>query len=259
MKTITKTLPITGPDWLWPLLMAFIRLPLILAGSIIAILAYRSVGIPAGIAAGLGWSTLTLTIVNLLDLWLLSWCSKVEDFNIKQVIGFHWHLLARDLAMGVALSLLLGALMLSGVFAVIFLLYGTSGLANMESIFIGNADFSFPLPVWMAVVSAVAFPLLNPLVEELHYRGYTQPRLVTSLRSLLAGIVITAFGFGLQHVVFAVTFSSALAYAAGFFLWGLGAGFIYHRQGRLVPLIIAHFISNLSFGVIPLIIITQGS
>jgi membrane protease YdiL (CAAX protease family) len=60
-------------------------------------------------------------------------------------------------------------------------------------------------------------------------------------------------------MIFAVTISSGLAYAAGFFLWGLGAGFLYHRQGRLIPLIIAHFISNLSFGVVPLLMITQGS
>jgi membrane protease YdiL (CAAX protease family) len=138
-------------------------------------------------------------------------------------------------------------------------LYGARGFADLERVFVGNADFSFALPSWLAVISAVAFPLLNPLVEELHYRGYTQTRLVHALHSLPAGIVLTAVGFGLQHVVFAVTLPSALAYAAGFFLWGLGAGFIYQRQGRLVPLIIAHFISNLSFGVIPLIMLSRGN
>jgi membrane protease YdiL (CAAX protease family) len=252
MKTIATTLPNAKRDWQWPLLMAFIRLPLILAGSGVAILAYQFAEIPAGIAAGLAWSTLTLTIVNLLNLGLLV---RAEDFDMKQAIGFHWHLFGRDLAMGIALSLLLGALMVSGVFALIFLLQGTNGFANLESVFLGNADFSFPLPAWLAVVSAVAFPLLNPLVEELHYRGYTQPRLAAALHSLPAGMVLTALGFGLQHMVFAVTISSALAYAAGFFLWGLGAGFMYRRQSRLVPLIIAHFISNLSFGVIPLLMI----
>lgn len=162
MKTIAKTLPNTKRDWPWPVLMAFIRLPLILSGSAIAILAYQFAGIPAGLAAGLGWSTLTLTIVNLLDLELLVWRSKVEDFDLKQMIGFHRHLLVRDLVTGIAWSVLLGGLLLSGVFAVIFLLHGTNGFANLESVFIGNANFSFPLPVWMAVVSAVAFPLLNP-------------------------------------------------------------------------------------------------
>jgi membrane protease YdiL (CAAX protease family) len=238
--------------------MAFIRLPLILAGSATAILAYQFAGVPAGLAAGLGWSTLTLTIVNLLNLGLLIWRSNAEHFDLKRTIGFHRDLLGRDILLGFALSILLGGLLLIGVFAAIFLLHGKDAFAGLQSVFVGDADFSFSIPVWMAVVSAVAFPLLNPLVEELHYRGYTQPRLVTAFRSFPAGIVLTAIGFGLQHVVFAVTLSSALAYAAGFFLWGLGAGFIYHRQGRLVPLIIAHFISNLSFGVIPLFMIAQG-
>jgi hypothetical protein len=33
MKTIAKTLPTTNPGWHWPLLMAFVRLPFILAGN----------------------------------------------------------------------------------------------------------------------------------------------------------------------------------------------------------------------------------
>jgi membrane protease YdiL (CAAX protease family) len=259
MKIIAKSFQTTTPNWHWPLLMAFIRLPFILAGSGLVILAYQLAGTPAGLAAGLGWSTLTLTIVNLLNLELLVWRSKVEGFHLKQMIGFHRHLLVRDLVTGIAWSILLGGLMLSGVFAVIFLLHGINGFADLETVFVGDADFSFSLPTWLALVSAVAFPLLNPLVEELHYRGYTQPRFIAAWHSLPAGIVLTAIGFGLQHMVFAVTLSSALAYTAGFFLWGLGAGFLYHHQGRLLPLIVAHFVSNLSFGVIPLLMIFRGS
>ncbi|HEX6033560.1 MAG TPA: hypothetical protein VFY83_03960 [Anaerolineales bacterium] len=41
--------------------MAFIRLPFILAGSAIAILAYHVAGHPVGLSAGLACSTLTLT------------------------------------------------------------------------------------------------------------------------------------------------------------------------------------------------------
>jgi hypothetical protein len=72
-------------------------------------------------------------------------------------------------------------------------------------------------------------------------------------------MLIAALGFGLQHVAFALTLSAALAYAAGFLLWGLGAGLIARRQGRLAPLVVAHFISNLSFGIIPLVIILGGN
>ena len=242
------------PGWGWPMIMAFIRLPLALAGSGIAILAYARSGHPVGIAAGLGWSTLTLTIINGLCLGLLIWRGRVEDFELKELIGFRRGLLMRDVFWGLALALLLGGLLLIGVFAVVFALYGTQGFADLGTVFVGDADFSFTLPTWLAFVSAVAFPLLNPVVEELQYRGYAQPRLITASGSAWMGILLAAAGFGLQHVVFAVTMASALAYMAGFFLWGLGAGLVAHRQRRLVPLIVAHFVSNLSFGVIPLIL-----
>jgi membrane protease YdiL (CAAX protease family) len=238
--------------------MAYIRLPLVLVGSAIAILAYQLAGTPAGIAAGWGWSTLTLTLVNLICLWLLISRSRVEDFNFKGAIGFHRKYLLKDIAWGMLWSLLLGGLLLAGVFSVIFLLYGSSAFANMESVFVGGADLSFSLPDWLALVSAVAFPLINPFVEELQYRGYAQPRLIAASGSTSTGILLTALGFGLQHIVFALTVTSALAFAVGFFLWGLGAGLIAHRQKRLVPLMVAHFISNFSFGIIPLIIITAG-
>jgi len=249
----------TKPHWRWPLVMAFIRLPLVLAGSAIAILAYTQAGQPVGPAAGLAWSTLTLTVINLLCLGLLAWRARVEGFNLWQPVGFSAQRLLRDLGWGLLWSFLLGALLLAGIFAVMLAIYGGSAFESFEEMFVGEADFSIELPAWLALVSAVAFPLLNPLVEELQYRGYAQPRLIAASGSTWAGILITSAGFGLQHMSFAVTLQAVLAYAVGFFLWGLGAGFIAHRHGRLVPLIFAHFISNLSFGVIPLIFVLGGA
>lgn len=245
-------------SWVWPLIMAFIRLPLALAGSGTAILAYELAGNPVGIAAGLGWSTLTLTVVNLLCLGLLAWRSRVEVADLRAMIGLRRRWLVKDILSGLLWSLLLGGLLLAGVFGIVLALYGPAGLNDLETVFVGDADLSFSLPLWLAYVSAVAFPLLNPVVEELQYRGYAQPRLVAALGGVWPGILVTALGFGLQHVVFALTLPSALAFAVGFFLWGLGAGYITHRQGRLVSVIVAHVISNLSFGVVPLLIIAGG-
>ena len=245
-----------GPRW--PLVMAFIRLPLALAGSGIAILAYQLAGKPVGVAAGLGWSTLTLTVINLICLGLLVWRARVEGFDLGAAIGFQARFLVRDILQGLGWSLLLGGLLLVAIFAVVFLWSGSLGPSAFQDVFVGGANFSFTLPAWLALVSAVAFPLLNPPVEELQYRGYAQPGLIAASGSVWTGILATALGFGLQHIVFAVTLASALAYAAGFFLWGLGAGLIAQRQGRLVPLIVAHFISNLSFGIIPLLLIATG-
>jgi uncharacterized protein len=190
--------------------------------------------------------------------WAVDPASKIENLSLKEMIGFRKGLLIRDILWGLLWSLALGALLMAGIFSVVLVLYGFEGLANLEGVFVGKADFSFDLPAWLAVISGIAFPLFNPLVEELQYRGYALTRLQAVTGSPWLGILITAVGFGVQHVVFAVTFSSALAYTVGFFLWGLGAGYIALRQRRLVALIVAHFISNLSFGIIPLILIARG-
>ena len=155
MKTALKPLANTKRDWQWPLLMAFIRLPLILAGSGLAILAYQLAGRPVGLAAGLAWSTLTLTIVNLLNLGLLVQRSHVEDFDLKKTLGFEWGRLGRDILIGIVFSLVLGGLLLIGVFGIVLLLYGADGFTKMETVFVGEADFSFTLPSWLALVSAV--------------------------------------------------------------------------------------------------------
>ncbi|PWA11211.1 hypothetical protein DCC39_09565 [Pueribacillus theae] len=47
--------------------------------------------------------------------------------------------------------------------------------------------------------------------------------------------------------------SGAIIYAVPFFFWGLGAGIIYHKQRRLMPLIVAHYFTNLIFGIFPLL------
>lgn len=239
----------------WPLVLAFIRLPLVLAGSVLAILAYEISGNPVGAAAGLGWSTLIVSVVNLICLGLLRWRARVENLDLRRRIGFERRRLLPDIGWGLLWSILLGGMLLAGVFFVMFVIHGRETFNSFETAFVGDANFSFSLPTWIAIVSAVVFPTLNAPVEEVHYRGYAQPGLAAAWQNPLAAVVVTAIGFGLQHIVFAVTVTGALAYALGFFFWGLGAGFIARRQGRLLPLIVAHFISNLSFGIIPLLML----
>jgi membrane protease YdiL (CAAX protease family) len=248
--------------WGWPLFMAFIRLPLILLGNGAIIWAFRLAGQPAGMATGAVFSTLSVTVANLVCLGLLLWRARVEGLQLGAIAGFERRRFLRDLGGGVLWSLALGALLYGGVFATLFAIQRVSGL-SFQQVYMGDADFTFETGQWLTViyviVAAVAFPILNPPVEELHYRGYAQPRLMAASGSVWLGICVPAVGFGLQHVPFAYTLSATPAFAVGFFLWGLGAGIIAYRQKRLAPLIIAHFISNLSFGVVPLFFILRGA
>ncbi len=249
--------------WGWPLFMTFIRLPLILLGNGIIVLAFRATGQSVGLEAGAVFSTLSVTVVNVVCLGLLLWRARVEGFQLRTMMGFQRSRLLRDLGSGLLWSMALFALLMAGLSAVVFAIQRMTGL-SFETIYLGNADFSqIEMPVWItavyAVIASVVFPVLNAPVEELQYRGYAQSRLVTASGRAWLGIGLPAIGFGLQHIAFAYTLAAMPAFAVGFLLWGIGAGMITYRQQRLAPIIVAHFISNLSFGIVPLIFMLTGA
>ncbi len=248
--------------WNWPLFMAFVRLPLILLGNVAIVLAFRAAGQSVGLAAGAAFSTLSVTIVNVVCLGLLLWRAQVEGFQLKDMIRFQRGRLLRDLGVGMLWSMGLFGLLMVGVLVVVFAVQGMIGL-SFAAIYLGDVDFSFEMgqlfTVFYALIAAVVFPLLNAPVEELVYRGYAQRGLTAVSSNTRLGIIIPAIGFGLQHIAFAYTLASMAAFAIGFLLWGIGAGLIVQRQQRLVPIIVAHFISNLSFGIVPLIFMLTGA
>ncbi len=244
---------------MWPALMAYIRLPMILVGNGIVIFAYRQSGVPVGVEAAVGWTTLTLTGVNLICLVLLVWRCRVEGLSLVELAGFGRETIWRDIIVGFGLSFLLGGALVFGVSITILALHPTGGLAAFETAFVGETDFtSIQLPMWLAIFSAVVFPTLNAPVEELQYRGYSQTRLIAAWGNSRKGIIVTALGFGVQHAAFAMTLTASFAYVVGFIFWGLGAGIVAQREGRLAALIIGHFISNISFGIVPLIIVLNS-
>ena len=114
------------------------------------------------------------------------------------------------------------------------------------------------VPTWVAIVAALLFPLVNPIVEEMHYRGYVQPRLeaLSGRRGFAIGVM--AVGFGLQHVTYALSPPGTIVYAAAFVVWGIGAGIVYARMRRLTSLIVVHFVINASTAVVPLVFLLAG-
>lgn len=252
----------TDTRWGWPLFMAFIRVPLIVMASAAIILILQSAGFRSGTVTGAEWATLSVTITNIVCLGLLLWRARVEGFRLSDLVGFERSRLLGDFGWGLLWSMGLYALMIGGIVVMWLVIQGLTGM-TFEQIFMGDADFTFDVPRWMtvalAIVSGVAFPLLNAPIEELQYRGYAQPRLIAAAGSAWPGIGIQAAGFGLQHAAFAYTLSAAPLLVVGFFIWGFGAGLIANRQKRLMPLIVAHFISNLSFGIVPLVFMLSGA
>lgn len=86
---------------------------------------------------------------------------------------------------------------------------------------------------WLALNLGVAV-----LAEELLFRGWLQPRLVTRLGAW-PGLLLTALLFGAAHLPFSPLFALVAGVA------GLGYGLVVHYSGRLWPALALHGAVNL--------------
>ncbi|MEO8511908.1 MAG: CPBP family intramembrane glutamic endopeptidase [Chloroflexota bacterium] len=251
--------------WGWPLVMAFIRLPLILVGIAIAFGIYIIGGADHPFLSALLTASLVTVIVNLVSIALLRRLTMREGIALRDLIGFDRSRALPDLAWGVALLILLNVPFIVAIVVGAVLLGGVAGGGDfgtaMSAVFAGPlADASIVpgVPTWVAIVAAILFPLVNPIVEEMHYRGYVQPRLEALSGSGRFAIGVMAIGFGLQHMTYALSIPGTLVYAAAFLVWGIGAGIVYARMRRLTSLIVVHFVINASTAVVPLIFLLVG-
>ncbi|QBI18148.1 CPBP family intramembrane metalloprotease [Egibacter rhizosphaerae] len=236
----------------WPVVMAFVRLPLMLLGAALVWGLLAASGQADGFHLPLG-ASLAMNLVNIVCLLLLVHLLRREQARLRDLLGFDRARIGRDLAWGLCWFVVLYAAFAIGFLAPLLLAGGPSGIADgsvFEEAFVGvwaemesTAFGPFTLglfTVWMAV-----FPFLNAPVEELQYRAYVQPRLHAATGRAWLAVAVPSIGFGLQHLLFAPSALGAVAYASAFLLWGGGAGLIYLRQRRLMPLVLAHLITNI--------------
>ena len=102
-----------------------------------------------------------------------------------------------------------------------------------------------------SIFSAIVF-LANAPIEEITYRGWLQNGLMQRHGTMIA-IAVQGLLFGLQHTMFAVDVRGMVVYGFMFFAWGITAGIIVYKQKRLAPMVIAHWIVNVAFGVGPML------
>lgn len=239
-----------------PLAFAFLRVPLVAAAALVTIGLLAASGIAVDFPAS-SLSALYIAPVNLASLLLLRWALHREGRRVRDLIGFDRERLGRDILWGLLWLMVLYLPFAGAIIGTMFLLYGGDAFTSFETAFV-PADGYLIMPPVLAIVFAVAvvitFAPLNAPTEELVYRGYAQGGLRTALRSKWLAVVIPALGFGLQHIFFAATAPAMLVFAVAFFVWGLGSGIIYLKQGRLMPLILCHFIVNL-FTSLPALIV----
>ena len=189
-------------------------------------------------------ASLALIPVNLFCLWLVRRLYRHQGRGLREVFGGS----PRDVGWGLLWVVVLWVPFVLAIMAVMWLLHGAAMFTAFETVFV-DPDAVPALPAAVAltlgIVTVLTFAPLNAPAEELVYRGYAQSALATRW-PLGAAIACSAVVFGLQHAFFAPTRDAMIVYVGAFTVWGLGSGLIVARQGRLLPITIAHFVVNLA-------------
>jgi uncharacterized protein len=165
----------------------------------------------------------------------------------KKDFGFDLHWI--DLPIGIALAIAAHfAIEISATFAV--------GVLGLPRDYGSNAVLP-STRIWAIVDGLAVASFLAPVVEELFFRGLVL-RAIRNLvvktarrggersirRAQWISIVVSATIFAAVHLYEARSPTELVVLAISVFLFGLGAGWIATRTGRLGPSMIAHMINN---------------
>ncbi len=239
-------------------LVSFIRIPLLLVMSMFLFLLLKLFGFDPFLP---DLSVVYFTVVNVICFLLLHRILINEKRSIKKMMDFHPERLGKDLLYGFLWLFILYIPFVMAVMGTMFIMYGADFINHFQTVFAGDPENnSFSRPewlMWFAASISLIFPFLNAPIEELMYRGYAQTTLIRHYKKVWVGILIPSIGFALQHVMLAASLQGAIVYAVAFFVWGIGSGVIYHKQERLFPLIVCHFIVNTAYSVLPIIFLTK--
>lgn len=230
----------------WGLLS--LRLGLILVVTLVMWLIIRATSGVDSFPPNTMWATLGLLPVNVICLLVVRKLYREQGLTLGAALGIRKGRVGRDVLWGVLWLVVLNIPFAVAVSGTVFALYGSDAPAAFETIFFDPAS-SVPMPpailLIISLVAIVPFMLINAPTEELLFRGYGLNG-IASRWGGVAAIIATSLLFGAQHVFFAASAPGMLVYFVAFTLWGLCAAIIVRKQGRLFPVVIAHWIVNIS-------------
>lgn len=200
----------------------------------------------ATLAGVLLYANVFVVAVDIITLAVLVAVLRREGTTLRSLIGrFRFS----DLAWGLLLFVIVGIGFVIATYIGNLIVY--QGPPPVDA---GSPPY---VPLWIALWSIVVLPVTVAIAEELLYRGYLQPRLITRL-GLWPGLLIPAAFFGLQHVAFSLTSPQAAAARVIIMaLVGVLLGALYLWRKRVGQLIITHWLFNVVALGLPLLLIAS--
>ena len=208
-----------GWGWLLlPALLIFLVGQLVFGMFMMRLADYEAAG-----AASLAVLPVTLSVLQLLLLWIAWRQLRVSRTSVRNLVGFERGRLSRDLGLGVVLA--------GAASAVVML-----SLLVMEQIV---GEMPVPFPTWAILWWTTIGAVTAGIGEELYFRGFLFERL--GRLSAPALLVVTSLAFALIH---------APPMYLHTFLVSLGFGWVYLRTKRLFPLVLGHTFTNVVGGLV---------
>lgn len=246
--------------WRWPLVMCFIRLPILLGCFLVALLIARAMGHAdaAGFAEGLTRFDLPL-VADAICLALLWRLTRREGIRLRDLFCWSRRHLLRDLLLGIGLFMATYIVLFAieaGV--VIASVSGSAGgqAQAMSSVLAGGV--MNPLGMgWQIGVSALIVPISGAVTEELVYRGYALARLTALTGRPWLAVGLTALGFAAQHLAYGLTsWQVALSGVVSAGVAGLlfGALYLLTRQRLTAPIFLHWQTDLISLGLAPILL-----
>ncbi|HKJ82043.1 MAG TPA: CPBP family intramembrane glutamic endopeptidase [Ignavibacteriaceae bacterium] len=189
------------------------------------------------------WWTVYGTITDIGCLTLVLVFLKKEKKKFWSIINFSYKRILKDILAGVL------------IFIIIFPVTGMLFSMLLNNIIYDGVSFDvlYPgmitdrvLPVWAYYYSLLIWWPIWSFTEEVTYQGYCMPRLIVYFKNPIKVIMLIGFFWALQHcfLPFIPDWRYLLYRLISFFPIVVALIFAYIKTGRLVPIIIAHYLMD---------------
>jgi membrane protease YdiL (CAAX protease family) len=229
-------------SWTGPLLLLVTRPAMWMAAQSVLALLFLAQHRPEPWRQACYWWSVCFTLADVVCILAMRHFLKKEGLRLRDLIGPIRLRFGRDVFLGLGYFLLFSPGFVIGGFVAQKLFYG-SGVSPSGFILHAHA-----LPLWATAYSLLVFWPINSVVEEMTYQGYVFPRLEAFTGRTWIAFAAVVFWFTLQHCAlgFVPDWRSNLCRFAGFLPGCAIIVLIYMRTRRLAPLIVGHWIIDLS-------------
>jgi hypothetical protein len=225
-----------------PLIVLVARSGFILVAQGLTLLLFFFLKVPDAAVYIRNWWPIYGTLVDLGCLGLLYYLTRREGIRLFDLVGFVKGRIIKDIFLGLGLFIL--------IFPATIFIGGALG----QLIIYGELNPTFPeygfmhlLPLIPLLYARLIWWMIWSATEEMTYNGYALPRLIAITGSRTLSVAAVAFFFALQH-----SFLMLAGWQFGIYLFitfvplSVAMLLAYLRIRRLPPLIVAHYLMDLS-------------